>query len=231
MAAIVGAIFLLLSTIVVTAAYETTYGQWIAARWHWIVPFKHSGKAALSFLFGALLWRPLNQLGEHRCFSRLSDNSAVDRAIDRKRDPLELLLRQALGSRQTIAVTLKSGKVYIGILTTNLNPAFAIESIHLLLRRSGHRGPNTQKLTVDVDYDETHKEVREVIENEFRQRLAEAYEKNSDASDEELIDLARQQISDYGDIQNYEIVILMSEVVSVNFFDLELYDKHFSNKL
>lgn len=168
---------------------------------------------------------PLNFLG--RWLPSLSDDAAVNRAILRKRDPLELLLRTALGRSQTIAITLKNNKVYIGRITANLNPAFDIESIHVILQRSGHRDPVTQKLTIDVDYDKTHTEIREEIEETFYRRVIEAVEKNPKAASETIDALARERMEEYRQIQNYEIVILASEIVSVNYFDLALYKKHF----
>lgn len=118
MAAIAGVFFLFMATFFITRA-----AQW----WHRLVPFTHSGKAALSFLMGMALWWPLNRLGESpsrpRWLTWLSDDYAIERAIARKSDPLELMLREALGDGRIIAVTLKTGKVYIGNLTANLNPA------------------------------------------------------------------------------------------------------------
>lgn len=241
MAAIAGVVFLFIATLLITSVYNSSYGEWAAIQWHKFVPFTHSGKAALSFLTAAFLWWPLNLLGEAlsrlwealsqpgwlRWLRWLSDDAAVDRAIDRKRDPLELLLRESLGSWRTIAVTLKTGKVYIGNLTTNLNPAFAVESIHLLLRRSGHRDPDTQVLTIDVDYDKTLGTSRNAVIEEFRRRLIEVASEYPDISDVDLARLARARITTVSDIQNFEIVILISEVVSVNYFELQLYDEQF----
>lgn len=230
MAAIAGVVSLFISTLLITSVYNTAYGEWAATQWHKFVPFTHSGKASLSFLIGAFSWWPLNWLGEKVSWVErlrwLSDDAAVERAIERKRDPLELLLRESLGEGHIIAVTLKTGKVYIGKLTTNLNPAFAVESIRLLLSRSGHRDTDTQKLTIDVDYEKTHANTREAVTEEFRQRLGEVVEEYPNTSDEELARLARERVTT-ANIQNYEIVILTSEVVSVNYFDPQLYDKQF----
>lgn len=225
-AAVAGAVFLFVASLLITPTYSTDITQTAASLWHEVVPFEHSGKAALSLLLGAFLWLPLNFLG--RWVPLLSDSAAVNRAILRKRDPLELLLRQALGQEQTIAVTLKNGKVYIGKVTTNLNPGFDTESIHLLLRRSGHRDPETQTLLIDVDYDKTHAEVMEAAAKEFRGKIAEVLAEYPKAGDAEIARIARERMSNYSQIQNYEVVLLVSEIVSANYFDLRLYDRHFS---
>lgn len=231
MAAIAGVVFLFVSTLFATSIYNTTAGEWAAEQWHKYVPFTHSGKAALSFLLGTFLWWPLNSLGQNFSWVKwlrwLSDDAAVERAIDRKNDPFEILLRESLGDNDIIAVTLKNGKVYIGKISTNLNPAFAVESIHLLLSRSGHRDPDTQKLTLDVDYDETLAVYRKPVEREFQEKLEEVVKEFPDISDEDLVWLATERMTTLGGIRNFEIVILVSEVVSVNYFDLELYDRQF----
>lgn len=55
-------------------------------------------------------------------------------------------------------------------------------------------------------------------------------EKLAELSDDELAQLAKERMTTVSDIQNYEIVILTSEVVSVNYFDLKLYDEQFKPK-
>jgi hypothetical protein len=228
MAAIAGAVFLLLASFSVLYIAETRIGVAIGGYWALLVPFEHSGRAAISFIMGALVWAPLNWLSMVPRLRWMGNRAAVDRAIERKQDALELLLRQSLGSGQPIAVTLKNGKVYIGNLTTNLNPAFRTESIHLLLHRSGHRHPETQKLEIDVDYDKTHKTIEAELRTKLLSKLSEALDKNPDMS-LDTFKRIRNQLDQEHNLRNYEIAILISEVVSANVFDIELYDRHFKS--
>lgn len=144
-----GAIFLFLGSVVTVLLLSSYWGQVVHRYWRAIVPLDHSEEAATAFLLGSLLWIPSNWLGQWISF--LNDKTAVDRAINAKQDPLELLLRRALGSGQLVSVTVKNGKVYIGTVQRNFNPAYPMESISLFLRFSGYRRKETLQLEITLD--------------------------------------------------------------------------------
>lgn len=228
--AIAGLAFFFLASMIVRAASPTPFGQEVARIWLALGLADQSGREVVGFLLGAVLWIPLNALGQLPAFAWLSDGSAVDAAIAWKRDPMELALRRAMGAGQTISVTLRSGKVYIGKLTTNVNPAFRMESLHLFLNRSGYRDPRTKRLRIDVDYDESHKEIRAQVEKTLQEALAAVAEEYPDADEVELLRLADRRLPAYGSIEHYEVVVPASEVVSISVFDTALYDKHFRHE-
>src|SRR2546421_190062 len=108
-AAIAGAGFLLLASILTYLTPYIRYGSAAYYWWHQVAPPESSGKAALAMLFGVSLWIPLNFLGKWiKC---LSDNSAINRVIARKRDPLELFLSRALEDKKMISVSVENGKI------------------------------------------------------------------------------------------------------------------------
>jgi hypothetical protein len=226
---IAGASLLFFSTVVVSSALS--YCPWaekIRICWHQFIPLDHSGKATIAALLGSSLWIPLNWLG--RKFDFLSDKAAVDRAIQRKQNPLEMLLRQALGSKTVVSVTVKNGKVYIGTIQRNFNPAFSMESISIFLHCSGYREKNTMKLRITTDYQATHKKIQDDLFDKFKEELGRAYEKHKNATDEQLMDMVGEKISAEDQIQNYEIVLPIQEIQSINMFDRGIYDEYFRGK-
>ncbi len=232
--AIWGVVFLFTGTVISSLALEIPAGQWISDFWHRFVPPEHSGKAAVALLFGALLWIPLNWLGEKAWFGwlrYLSDSAAIDREVGKKRNPLEVILRQALKSESLVSVTVKNGKVYIGkVASTTFNPAFGMQALNLVLSRSGHRHKDTQQMILDTNYDETHSAIREELGNKLVEQMAKAREENPSASPAELWRIASREVSGQAEILNYEIVIPISEVQSVNVFDMDTYNKFFAPK-
>jgi len=69
-------------------------------------------------------------------------------------------------------------------------------------------------------------EMRIKIQTQF----LDAIRKNPHADEGELLYEAKRKVSAETDIRNYEIAIPISEVQSVNVFDLEIYEKFFAPK-
>ena len=164
----------------------------------------------------------------------MSDDASIDREVARARNPLEVLLREAMKSQSLVSVSVKNGKVYIGRVTSTANPAFVTQAINLVLRRSGHRDKDTQELRIDVNYDVTHAPIKAELEERFIEQLEKAIIENPKASERELVDTASRRVSEEVEARlearNYEIVIPIEEVQSVNIFDLEIYDEFFAPK-
>jgi hypothetical protein len=100
--------------------------------WHNIAPFNYSGIAALSLLLGSSLWFPLN-------LAILNRNFQIDNVIQRKADPLETLLRRAMGKGELIFLLLKNRQVYIGYVVSNYNPIFHVNFLKILPLVRGHQ--------------------------------------------------------------------------------------------
>ena len=108
--AIFGTIFLFVATAFSSLALATCTGKAVSDIWHQVVPLEHSGKATLAFLLGALLWWPSNRLGKWERFHFLSDDASIDREVARARNPLEVLLREAMKSQSLVSVSVKNGR-------------------------------------------------------------------------------------------------------------------------
>jgi hypothetical protein len=114
-----GSIFCILAAFIILAA-GASY-PFIDNYWHQAIPFEHSGKAVLAFTLGALSWLPLNAF--------FNDTRQAHRAVNRRRNPLEVLFISAMENGCLVATSLKNKKVYVGYIVSTSNPAFPLESI------------------------------------------------------------------------------------------------------
>jgi hypothetical protein len=139
--------------------------------WHKIAPYQYSGRATLSLILGLIGGYILNFLLWILSLSKVDDQFAIDRAIEQKKDPLELFFRKALGQGDQVMITLKSGKVYTGLIMSNLNPAFKMEAVRLLPSKSGYRDEK-RSVIFTHDYslpmEEIQKKIKEVRDWEER---------------------------------------------------------------
>ena len=232
-ASIAGSVLLFLATVGILAVLSHPSGKALAEYWHILVPLTHSGKAALAFLMGALLWWPLNLSGKR--WPSLGEKECIRRVIENKQDPLEILLSQTLGSDQLISVSVKNGKVYIGRLVSSFNPAYGVQSLTLLRSYSGHRDRDTLAFHLDIDYERVLEGTIEKLVTETERRIR---QENPDLSEDELEKRIENEIEEWNrqgeeneEIRSVvdrlialEIVIPISEIQSVNTFDESIYD-------
>lgn len=107
-----------------------------------------------------------------------SDIAAVDRAIDGRRDSLELSLRDLLGKGEAAIFTLKSNKVYIGKVRMNFNPAFPMDWIGIVVYESGHRDPNTREYSPDLSYIPAHNHLGRLFRTQMVRKALAIAEQN-----------------------------------------------------
>jgi hypothetical protein len=168
------------------------FGRW----WRSTIPFSHLGVSILACVIGSTLWWPLNRW----CF--LKDKEA-ERAAEMKGDPLELFLRRVVDETRPVLLTLKSGKVYVGVVTSQSSPAVQIDSIRLLPGRSGYRDRDTRTVSFTTDY-------------------YTIYRRLLDKSDE---DSPEDDLSLHTSIgpESFEIIIPVREIDSIAVFDPGVY--------
>jgi len=159
--------------------------------WHVIFPFDYSGTAILALLLGATSWKYFNR--------KLSSDEEVDKSIREKGDPLEVLLKNAMRDTRPVLLTIKSGKVYVGSVTANFNPAYEVQSIEIMPILSGYRDPKDQTVTFTTDYFSL---------------LTQIHDQDPNVTDQDRLDLGT--------------VIPVDEIRSVGIFSLPAYKRHFS---
>jgi hypothetical protein len=140
--------------------------------WYTLVPFPYSAVSVFAFLMGALLWIPLNKgvypwaksiftrafwdasgLAFKKTFkSGWNDSDEIDRVINEDGNPLDMLLRLAEKGPKTISATLKSGKVYVGFVSSTNPPSSETRTVGILPTKSGYRDPITKQVHYPINY-------------------------------------------------------------------------------
>ena len=197
--------------------------QAVQKLWYGVVPFPHSGKAALAFLFGIL--SPLLNL-----FS--SKERAIDRAIHYRGDALELLIYRAFKAKKMVAFTMKNGRVYVGNIIKPPNPILATQSVSLLPQISGFRDSDTREYVFTADYRPTYHTIREETDARVAASLRELgeYPQGTEEWERRVQEWIMQHRSEL--VQNerdidFELVLPVAEIESAHLFDPEVYSKHF----
>lgn len=209
-AASCGAIILMFAAVLCFLLAEVC--QYLDYCWHCVVPFEHSGKAALAFIIAATVWYPLNWF--HK------DEKEIDRVIQRKQDSLELLLRTAMGERKLVLLTVKNGKLYVGYIISNLNPAFPMETLGMIPMMSGYRDDETKTAKFTTLYTEAYDKIQRDIEIRVRQEVL-AAQINEEQLEERIRDAVDEELDDF------KIVIPVTEIQSASIFKLDTYNKYF----
>lgn len=211
-----GAFFLSLATLLVVYGEQTDWGVEINRVWHRTVPFQYSGRTFLAFLLGTFGWWPLNRIW--------SKDAEIQRVILEKGDALEVLLRRAVGEKRWVALTVKSGKVYVGLVTMIFNPAFPLEHIKLVPMLSGYRREPDKHLIFTNFYLQIYDKLRAATEAELLRQLQRAHPQLSGA---ELQRAVAEQIDRQMPSAEFELVIPRGEIQAANLFDLKIYEQHF----
>ncbi len=163
-------------------------------QWHAIFPFEYSGVAFLSLFLGRTLGPVVNRL------FKFTSEGEVNRTIGEKRDPLEVLLKYAMEEHRAVIVTLQSGKVYVGQVITNFNPAYDLQSVKISTIMSGYRKPEDQTVIFNTDYGSV---------------LRAVHDKDPKVSERDKNDLGT--------------VFPLSEIRSVGIFSLPMYRQFFAH--
>lgn len=140
--AIAGAWFLFGAFIVTAIVTRLSPGlhEW----WEDIVPFDYSATSLLAFLAGCFAWRPLNRID--------AAEEEAEKALEQWGDFLEILLNRCLRDGQQVSLTMRNEKVYVGFVTSNVDPAFDRKYLTLIPMLSGYRDADTKQMVITTVY-------------------------------------------------------------------------------
>jgi|GEM_PF-735226 len=157
--------------------------------------------AVLAFVLGPVLGHILNipnKLMDRKlgAISRLCTRWETNllRSAIQNHDTERLLLR-AVERNSPILITLKTGKVYAGVLTKTPNPKSQRETLQILPYASGYRDRDTHDLRFTTFYREL---IEELVKGEGPKHL---------------------------EPEDFEVVVPISEVTSLHLFDFEIYER------
>lgn len=122
--------------------------------------------------------------------------SEVKRTIEKWNDYLEELLNEAQENTRQVSATLRSGKVYVGFIVRTFDPTYDRKYIVILPTMSGYRTETTHQVVFNTDYTRVY----QVLMEEDESRLVRG-------------------------VNDFQVVIPVSEVLSANLFDWEAYER------
>jgi len=205
-----GTIFLIISTFLVFLLGPML--PKIDSLWHQMAPYEHSGKAALAFILASTIWIPWNQF--------FDDEEEIDRVIQSRRDALELIFRTSMGENQLVALTVKNGKVYVGYIVSNVNPAFPMESLGLIPMMSGYRDPTNKRFVFTTQYTDVYDRIFEEVTERVKAEAAEVK-----VTGRELEDWIEDEIDK--ETVHFKLAIPIGEIESASIFRMDIYKKYF----
>lgn len=164
---------------------------------------------------------------------------SINRAIQQDSDPLEIALKQSQDEKIPICVTLENCKVYIGIVIHQFNPATPTENIAILPLHSGYRDKATGQLYLPVNYALTLQKIRRRLERlkddiDRLQVQLETFIREENVDDAHRIDQEiERNLAIWKAIEKktnlFNKIIPVKRIVSVFFFDLDVYNDDFGN--
>jgi hypothetical protein len=172
-ASLAGLACLALATVIASIPpFIPCVSKWICLPtwWGWLkIPGDYAGTATLSFLIGAILWKPWNYVQDKRCKGK-SDEIEAARIIRDYGGPLEQTLYRSIEQEKLVMLTLTNGKVYIGGIAETFIPDDKI--VFIYPTRSGYRDSSTQRLELTTPYDLVYKSIARDKPETYREILA-----------------------------------------------------------
>lgn len=227
-ASILGGLFLVLAHLILNESGSALVINDVLLWWDQRVQLTDSAASVLGFLLGATLWAPANLMLE--LFPQTQPSAVLQGIIQRKGDPFEQMMFDHLQAQDLVLVSLKSNKVYVGRVEMSLNPARGVNSIRLVLSKSGYRDPVDHQVHLNVDYDKTHARIRDQIRARYAEAIDEYLSSRPKAN---YFDVTRALFGkldvDLLGTLNFEVVILASEIQSVSPFDPDIFRDYFDD--
>lgn len=113
--------------------------------------FQHLGVSILALALGWGLPIPLNRYGY--LFGWTIEEESRRYSFE-EGDPFEQLISEALDTVAPVMLTLKSGKVYVGLVVSSFVPSRDRLAIYIAPLHSGYREAGNKRLHLDTDYAE-----------------------------------------------------------------------------
>jgi hypothetical protein len=216
---VAGSALLFISSLLIYIFRDTFIYSRINHLWYELAPFNYSGRTSLALILGIGGALFLNQFSD--------EEEEISRVVYDKQNPLEILLREAMGGEDLIALSVSSGKVYVGFITSNFNPAFAMEAVSLMPSLSGYRKDDTKEVVFTLDYSGAYNKIRQEVEQKIGEMRG---RKPNNKSEEEWESEIGDEIEDEMDLKRFLLVIPVSEIQSAFIFDPDIYEKHFRSE-
>ena len=172
-----------------------------------------------------------------------SKDYAIHALVKSRQDHAETIVHTAFRDLRLLMVTLKSGKVYIGLSAKDVTAEDPLESVMLWLQFSGYRNLRTHQLHITTDYS---KIIDHIISESFRlpneiddassnrlEEMRKATDFPQFMTTEGLVEkgsdvLTEEQMSDLEDkttnaLSTFTIAIPIRVIQTITFFDPDIF--------
>lgn len=199
--------------------------------------FKYLGVSLLALFIGSLAWIPANRVWRN----------IEDRIIQNEGTLFDIVTNDSMKRRKTVLLTLKSGKVYAGFVTSAPSPGHSRPMIRILPTISGYRDRKTHRVVFTTNYSEALERIYDDCSTmaseayEKRQRIEELQTEINKASDprkeqeEELFILKTQAGLLEADlktlassVEDFGILIPVEEIASMSLYHADIHAKYFA---
>lgn len=179
---------------------EVIYTKWLGCEQFWdnyLPEIVFLDVALFSFLLCVIIAYTYNFLSNKGW--KISTPDVIKASlIVKDDDPIELLLLDALIREYLVQVTLQNGKVYVGYITNNpFSIKDELNSILMIPYISGYRDNSNHRIEFTTDYTAAYEEITQ-NKGKFSSQ-----------------------------IQDFQLAIAYSQIISLNQFDMEIYQECF----
>ncbi len=199
--------------------------------------FKYLGPSLLALIIGSFLWRPANLIWQKQ----------EDAIIKNEGTLLDILANDSMKQRKTVLLTLKTGKVYTGFITSAASPGHSRPMLRILPTNSGYRHRDTQRVIFTAAYSEALDDLAtdlDTLEEEIDGVLISLAELKHRAimnpiDEETIIDLVGpladhvRELASRKDrlasgVEDFGILIPVDEIASVTLYHAEIQTQYFT---
>jgi len=194
------------------------------------------GLSILSTLIAAVSWIPLNALW--------SITKAEKRILQKEGTLLDILVDDSVRNRKGVLITLKSGKVYAGIVLSAASPGHSLPMIKVLPTYSGYRHKKTYRIVPTTNYSQSIQDIDrdcKILYNRIKEkddealRLRHEMKTTSDRQKENRIKSLREETknleSQFIDLvakkNDLGILIPVDQIVSISLYHPDIHAKYF----
>jgi hypothetical protein len=194
------------------------------------------GMTILASLIASVAWIPLNVLW--------TLTKQEKRIIKREGTLLDILVDDSARNRKGVLITLKSGKVYAGIVLSAASPGHSRPMIKVLPTYSGYRNKKTHRIVPTTNYSQSIQDIDKDCGEMFNRieekreeaaRIQRAIKAQPDTDKEERMKLLKREANDIEleliDLivkkDDLGILIPVDQIVTISLYHPDIYTKYF----
>jgi hypothetical protein len=198
--------------------------------------FKYLGPSLLALIIGSQAWRLGNLIWKQQ----------EEKIIQTEGTLVDIMANESIKKRKSVLLTLKSGKVYAGIITSTPSPGHSRPMLRILPTTSGYRDRKTHRVVFTTNYSQALEQISHdcgQLANDFLYheskilQLEHASVAGPDEAKRHQIDDLKLRTDDLytnyqslsSVIEDFGILIPVDEITSMTFYHASIHTKYFAS--